>query len=213
MEEKKRKGYKTQEQQNEANKRYRATEKGKKNTKYSTYKSRARVFINEMATLEELEELENLIKNKKLGGIKMKKSLKEIGKEISEYVIVFEEEFEMTSLDDRSTLVSNVLGYIKKEEIEMLKKEFIKDDFFDRNKKTYYALNFNEFDVLDEDEEEIEYRDCVDGVIGKNFIYQKAKKGQFYEVESYIEENPEYLDDNNFFEALEYLEPRIKNFK
>ena len=166
-----------------------------------------------MATLEELEELENLIKNKKLGGIKMKKSLKEIGKEISEYVIVFEEEFEMTSLDDRSTLVSNVLGYIKKEEIEMLKKEFIKDDFFDRNKKTYYALNFNEFDVLDEDEEEIEYRDCLDGVIGKNFIYQKAKKGQFYEVESYIEENPEYLDDNNFFEALEYLEPRIKNFK
>ena len=143
----------------------------------------------------------------------MKKSLKEIGKEISEYVIVFEEEFEMTSLDDRSTLVSNVLGYIKKEEIEMLKKEFIKDDFFDRNKKKYYALNFNEFDVLDEDEEEIEYRDGVDGVIGKNFIYQKAKKGQFYEVESYIEENPEYLDDNNFFEALEYLEPRIKNFK
>jgi hypothetical protein len=211
--EEKRKGYKTQEQQNEANKRYRATEEGKEKTKHSTYKSRAKVFINEMATLEELEELENLIKNKKLGGIKMKKSLKEIGKEISEYVIVFEEEFEMTSLDDRSTLVSNVLGYIKKEEIEMLKKEFIKDDFFDRNKKTYYALNFNEFDVLDEDEEEIEYRDCADGVIGKNFIYQKAKKGQFYEVESYIEENPEYLDDNNFFEALEYLEPRIKNFK
>lgn len=29
MEEKKRKGYKTQEQQNEANKRYRATEEGK----------------------------------------------------------------------------------------------------------------------------------------------------------------------------------------
>jgi len=44
----------------------------------------------------------------------MKKSLKEIGKEISEYVIVFEEEFEMTSLDERSTLVSNVLGYIIK---------------------------------------------------------------------------------------------------
>jgi len=211
--EEKRKGYKTQKQQNEANKRYRTTEEGKEKTKHSTYKSRAKVFINEMATLEELEELENLIKNKKLGGIKMKKSLKEIGKEISEYVIVFEEEFEMTSLDERSTLVSNVLGYIKKEEIEMLKKEFIKDDFFDRNKKTYYALSFNKFDVLDEDEEEIEYRDVVDKVIGKNFIYQKAKKGQFYEVESYIEENREYLDDDNFFEALEYLEPRIKNFK
>ena len=143
----------------------------------------------------------------------MKKSLKEIGKEISEYVVVFKESFEMTGLDDCSTLVSDLLGYIKKDEIEKLKKEFIKKDFFDRNKKIYYALSFNEFDVLDEDEEEIEYRDQIDGVVGKNFIYQKAKKGQFYEVESYIEENPEYLEDNNFFESLEYLEPKIKNFK
>ena len=71
MEEKKRKGYKTQEQQNEANKRYRATEEGKEKTKHSTYKSRARVFITEMATLEELEELENLIKNKKMEVLKM----------------------------------------------------------------------------------------------------------------------------------------------
>lgn len=140
----------------------------------------------------------------------MKKSLKEIGKEISEYVVVFKESFEMTGLDDCSTLVSDLLGYIKKDEIEKLKKEFIKKDFFDRNKKIYYALSFNEFDVLDEDEEEIEYRDQIDGVVGKNFIYQKTKKGQFYEVESYIEENPEYLDDNNFFESLEYLEPKIK---
>ncbi|MDU5802811.1 MAG: hypothetical protein E6Z63_04215 [Fusobacterium periodonticum] len=79
MEEKKRKGYKTQEQQNEANKRYRATKEGKEKTKHSTYKSRARVFINEMATLEELEELENLIKSK-LGGNKM--NFNEFEKEI-----------------------------------------------------------------------------------------------------------------------------------
>jgi len=72
MEEKKRKGYVTQKQQNEANKRYRATEEGKEKTKHSTYKSRARVFINEMAALEELEELENLIKNKKMEVLKMK---------------------------------------------------------------------------------------------------------------------------------------------
>ena len=62
MEEKKRKGYKTQEQQNEANKRYRATEEGKKNTKHSTYKSRAKVFIKKMASFKELEELKKLIK-------------------------------------------------------------------------------------------------------------------------------------------------------
>ena len=61
MEEKKRKGYKTQEQQNEANKRYRATEEGKEKTKHSTYKSRARVFIKEMASLKELKELKELI--------------------------------------------------------------------------------------------------------------------------------------------------------
>ena len=61
MEEKKRKGYKTQEQQNEANKRYRATEEGKKNTKHSTYKSRAKVFINEMASFKELKELKKMI--------------------------------------------------------------------------------------------------------------------------------------------------------
>lgn len=60
--EEKRKGYKTQKQQNEANKRYRATEEGKKNTKHSTYKSRARVFIKEMANFKELEELKILIK-------------------------------------------------------------------------------------------------------------------------------------------------------
>lgn len=79
MEEKKRKGYKTQDQQNEANRRYRATEEGKEKIKHSTYKSRARVFINEMATLEELEELEILIKNK-LGGNKM--NFNEFEKEI-----------------------------------------------------------------------------------------------------------------------------------
>lgn len=79
MEEKKRKGYKTQDQQNKANQRYRATEEGKEKTKHSTYKSRARVFINEMATFEELEELEILIKNK-LGGNKM--NFNEFEKEI-----------------------------------------------------------------------------------------------------------------------------------
>ncbi|MBS5869174.1 MAG: hypothetical protein KIC44_02890 [Fusobacterium periodonticum] len=79
MEEKKRKGYRTQDQQNKANQRYRATEEGKEKTKHSTYKSRARVFINEMATLEELEELEILIKNK-LGGNKM--NFNEFEKEI-----------------------------------------------------------------------------------------------------------------------------------
>ena len=75
--EKKRKGYKTQEQQNEANKRYRATEKGKKNDKYSTYKSRAKVFIKKMASINELEELIDMIEKEK-ESLKMKKTWKEI---------------------------------------------------------------------------------------------------------------------------------------
>ncbi|WP_187106100.1 hypothetical protein [Fusobacterium polymorphum] len=77
MEEKKRKGYKTQEQQNKANQRYRATEKGKKNDKYSTYKSRAKVFIKTMASINELEELIEMIEKEK-ESLKMKKIWKEV---------------------------------------------------------------------------------------------------------------------------------------
>lgn len=67
MEEKtvKRKGYKTLEQQNEANKRYRATEKGKENQRKSVAKSQAKKYINEFATLEELQELSSLIEERK----------------------------------------------------------------------------------------------------------------------------------------------------
>lgn len=128
------------------------------------------------------------------------------------YLLILEESFEMTGLDDRSTLVSEIAGYIKKDDVVELKKEFIKKDIFDRNKKTYKSLGFYEFDVLNE-EEEIKYREQVDSVEGKNYIYQKSKKGEFYEVESFIEENPEYLEDLIFFETLEYLEPNIVSYK
>ena len=73
----KRKGYKTQKEQNEANRRYRATEKGEKNYKYSTYKSRAKVFIKTMASVEELDELIEMIENEK-EILKMKKTWKEV---------------------------------------------------------------------------------------------------------------------------------------
>ena len=64
-EKKKRKGYKTQEQQNEANKRYRATEKGKEVQRKSVAKSQAKKYINEFANLEELQELTDLIEKRK----------------------------------------------------------------------------------------------------------------------------------------------------
>lgn len=140
MEEKKRKGYKTQDQQNEANKRYRATEEGKKNTKHSTYKSRARVFINEMATLEELEELENLINIKKLGGIKMtrleERAIKGLNyvKETGDYLVELES-YEVSKLDGERMIDTWVCGYIDKKDIEKLKAfvenetEVLKGDF------------------------------------------------------------------------------------
>ena len=77
MEGKKRKGYKTQEQQTQATKTYRGTEKGKKNTLRYNYKSNCKKFIREFADLEELKELETLIQKRK-GEMKMEvKNLKD----------------------------------------------------------------------------------------------------------------------------------------
>lgn len=123
MEEKKRKGYKTQEQQNKANQRYRATEEGKKNTKHSTYKSRARVFINEMATFEELEELEILIKNK-LGGNKM--NFNEFEKEIK----IIEEKTGMIYKFNENTYIHTFVGNDEKIEFnDYLNEKEMKSDY------------------------------------------------------------------------------------
>lgn len=71
MEEKKRKGYKTQEQQKKATKRYLATEKGKEARKRTVAKSQAKKFIKEMANSEELEELKKMIEEE-IEGMNMK---------------------------------------------------------------------------------------------------------------------------------------------
>lgn len=72
MGEKKRRGYATQKQQDAATKRYLATEKGKEARKKTVAKSQAKKFVKEFANLEELEELQNLIK-KEREEMKMKK--------------------------------------------------------------------------------------------------------------------------------------------
>lgn len=69
MEVKKRKGYKTQEQQTQATKNYRRTKKGKNSTLRSNYKSNCKKFIKEIASLEELEELKKTIEEE-IGGMK-----------------------------------------------------------------------------------------------------------------------------------------------
>lgn len=66
MEEKKRKGYKTQEQQTAATKRYMENNpEAKEKRKASNYKSNGKNFIKNFATLEDLEELTELIEERK----------------------------------------------------------------------------------------------------------------------------------------------------
>lgn len=62
---KKRKAFSTKEQRNEAQKKYISSEKGKEAQKKATSKSQTKKYINEYATLEELEEIEQLIMKRK----------------------------------------------------------------------------------------------------------------------------------------------------
>ena len=94
-----------------------------------------------MATLEELEEFENLIKNKKenLGGIKMtrleEKAIKglEFIKETGDYLVEIES-YKIVG-DSEDMIDTFKCGYICKEDIEKLKKfienetEVLKGDF------------------------------------------------------------------------------------
>lgn len=66
MEEKKRKGYKTSKAQVEANKRYLMNnEEAKEKKKISNLKSNGKKFVLTYAKLEELEEFESFIKERK----------------------------------------------------------------------------------------------------------------------------------------------------
>lgn len=65
MNENKRKGYKTQKQQNEATKRYmKNNPEAREKKKKSRTKSETKKFIRDYATKEELEELINIINEK-----------------------------------------------------------------------------------------------------------------------------------------------------
>nr|DAG03350.1 MAG TPA: hypothetical protein [Siphoviridae sp. ct6rT12] len=65
--EEKRKGYKTKEGQKKANERYlEKNPEAKERKKINSMRSNTKRFINEFANPQELEELEILIKNKKM---------------------------------------------------------------------------------------------------------------------------------------------------
>ena len=164
MEEKKRKGYKTQEQQNEANKRYRATEEGKKNTKHSTYKSRARVFINEMATFEELEELEKILKNKKMEVLKMEGferlgtgwfALKDEGVDV--YLVALKKDVVI----EPNTMWGCYMAYLK-ENANCLTEQELKKFFLDKTGKEYTAEELRKPST---------YKKYLDELVILNFAY------------------------------------------
>ena len=66
MEKEKRKGYKTQEQQNQANKRYLENNPDKKlKFRISAYKSSCKLFLREYAQKDDLIEIEKIIDERK----------------------------------------------------------------------------------------------------------------------------------------------------
>ena len=131
--EEKRKGYKTKEGQKKANERYLENNpEAKEKKKINSMRSNAKRFIKEFATSQELEELENLIKNKKLGGIKMvrleERAIKrlEFIKETGDYLVELES-YEVSKLDGECMIDTWNCGYINKEDLEEVK-EFVENE-------------------------------------------------------------------------------------
>lgn len=125
----KRKGYKTQEQQTEATKRYRKSEKGNKNTTYSNYKSYSKTFIKKMANIDELKELQEIIKNE-MEELKMKKTWGEI-KELVKGMNVDSDNIDMTTGECTVDLIGgkyNGYAVVGKVNLEGDYKEIIIDD-------------------------------------------------------------------------------------
>ncbi len=140
MEEKKRKGYKTSKAQVKANERYLEKNPEARPNKYrSNDKTAAKRFIRDYATLEELEELENLIKNKKMEVLKMSRLEERIIrglsfiKETGEYLVEIES-YKIVG-DSEDMIDTFKCGYIDKEDLEELKSfvenqtEVLKGDF------------------------------------------------------------------------------------
>ena len=132
MEEKKRKGYKTSKAQVKANERYLEKNPEARPNKYrSNDKTAAKRFIRDYATLEELEELEMLIKNKKMEVLKMtrleERALKGLNyvKETGDYFVEIES-YKIVG-DNEDMIDSFKCGYINKEDLDKLK-EFVENE-------------------------------------------------------------------------------------
>lgn len=140
MEEKKRRGYKTQEQQTAANKRWEERNpEAKEKNKISRLKSTAKRFIKEFSNSEDIKEFEKMLKERK-GEIKMRRlderAIKglEFIKETGDYLVELES-YEVSKLDGECMIDTWVCGYINKEDLGKLKSfvenetQILKGDF------------------------------------------------------------------------------------
>lgn len=139
MEEKKRRGYKSQEQQTEATKKYRNTEKGSKNTLRSNYKSNCKKFIKDYANNIELDELQVLIKEKREELKMLENLLKNLKKEF------------IGSYDEVALAIAHAINFYLRDNNIKFKDLEVEDDFI---RLTINKSNIYIFDL--EKEEKIE---------------------------------------------------------
>lgn len=165
MEEKKRKGYKTQEQQNKATKRY--LEKNvvaSVRADRSRLKSRCLKFINESATLDELKEIKNII-NEKIEEVKNMEGFEKLGtgwfalkdNGVDVYLVALKKDVVI----EPNTMWGTYMAYLK-ENANCLTEQELKKYFLDKTGKEY---------SIDELRKASTYKKYLDELVIMNFAY------------------------------------------
>lgn len=163
--EEKRKGYKTKEGQKKANERYLENNpEAKEKKKINSMRSNAKRFIRDYATLEELEELENLIKNKKMEVLKMEGferlgtgwfALKDEGVDV--YLVALKKDVVI----EPNTMWGCYMAYLK-ENANCLTEQELKKFFLDKTGKEYTAEELRNPSI---------YKKYLDELVILNFAY------------------------------------------
>lgn len=165
MDEKKRKGYKTQKQQTEATKRY--LEKNViagVRADRSRLKSRCLKFINESATLDELKEIKNII-NEKIEEVKNMEGFEKLGTGwfalkddgVDVYLIALKKDVVI----EPNIMWGTYMAYLK-ENANCLTEQELKKYFLDKTGKEY---------GVDELRKASTYKKYLDELVILNFAY------------------------------------------
>lgn len=164
-EEKKRKGYKTQKEQNEATKRY--LEKNviaNVRAERSRLRSRCLKFINEVANLEELQELRKII-NKKIEGVKNMEGFEKLGtgwfavkdNGVDVYLIALKKDVVI----EPNTMWGRYMAYLK-ENANCLTEQELKRFFLEKTGKEYTTEDLKKAST---------YKKYLDELVILNFAY------------------------------------------